>query len=137
VTHQQKNPRIEPEVNEEILFWVGDITQLSRVAHSLTKKGRPRDHSRVEHELHKHGRQELPLRRQEVEETMNTLFAGNVYIRLADDNSGFVCTIRYGKFYSKATEFALHQSPPPVVSDEMAPALARKRSSRRAASGQQ
>lgn len=37
---------------------------------------------------------------------MNTLFAGDVYIRLADDNTGFVCTVKYGKFNSRATEFA-------------------------------
>jgi hypothetical protein len=68
---------------------------------------------------------------------MDTLFAGDVYIRLAEDNTGFVCTVKYGKFYSTATEFALEQSPAPAVSDEMAPALARKRLSRRATSEEQ
>jgi hypothetical protein len=68
---------------------------------------------------------------------MNTLFAREVYIRLTDDKSGFVCTVTDGKFYTKATEFALHRRPAPDVLDEKALVLARKGSSRLAASEEQ
>jgi hypothetical protein len=64
---------------------------------------------------------------------MNTLFAQEVYIRLADDNASFVCTVKYGKLYAKATEFALHCQSTPDVLDEKVLVFARKRSSRRAA----
>ena len=36
-----------------------------------------------------------------------TLFAREVYIRLAEDKSGFVCTVGLGPFISKSVEFAL------------------------------
>jgi hypothetical protein len=60
---------------------------------------------------------------------MNTLFAPEVYIRLADDQASFVCTVKYTKFCAKATEFALHRVPTPDVSDEKVLVLVRKRSS--------
>lgn len=65
---------------------------------------------------------------------MNTLFEQEVYIRLADDNASFVCTVKYARLYAKVTEFALDRLPTPDVLDEDAPVLARKRSLRRAAS---
>lgn len=65
---------------------------------------------------------------------MNTLLARDVYIRLADDQAGFVCTVKYARLYAKVTEFALDRLPTPDVLDENAPVLARKRSLRRAAS---
>jgi hypothetical protein len=68
---------------------------------------------------------------------MNTLFAQEVYIRLADDKASFVCTVKYGRLYAKATEFALHRQSTPDVLDERVLALVRKRWSRRAASEDQ
>ena len=60
---------------------------------------------------------------------MKTLFEQEVYIRLCDDMSGFVCTVTYGGC-TKATEFSLHRQPASEVSDDEALILARKRSSR-------
>ncbi len=68
---------------------------------------------------------------------MNTLFEQEVYIRLADDNASFVCTVKYGRLYAKATEFALHHQSTPDVLDEKVLALVRKRWSRRAAPEEQ
>jgi hypothetical protein len=65
---------------------------------------------------------------------MKRLFAGEVYIRLEDNQAGFVCTVKYGRFDSKETGFALHQFPTPDVLNEKVGVFARKRSSRRAAS---
>ena len=61
---------------------------------------------------------------------MSTKIAGEVHIRIADDQAGFVCTVKYGKFSAMATEFALHWRPTPDVLDEKVLVLARKRSSR-------
>jgi hypothetical protein len=44
---------------------------------------------------------------------MSTLIAEEVYIRIADDQAGFVCTVKYGKFSAMVTEFALHWRPTP------------------------
>ena len=52
--------------------------------------------------------------------------AEEVYIRLADDKSGFVCTVKYGSVYATVTEYALH-CPPPDLLDEKALVLLRKR----------
>jgi hypothetical protein len=60
---------------------------------------------------------------------MKTLFEQEVYIRLTDDMSGFVCTVKY-RGYSKATEFSFNRQLASGVSDEKASVLARKRSSR-------
>ena len=38
---------------------------------------------------------------------MNQFLAQEIYIRLAEDNSAFVCTIRRGKFRIKMVEFRL------------------------------
>ena len=39
------------------------------------------------------------------------LFAREVGIRLTDDLSGFVCTVRRGWFHTKADEFAVERRP--------------------------
>jgi len=63
---------------------------------------------------------------------MNKLIPEEVYIRLAEDSSGFVCTIKYGKFDTRVTEFALDGLPTADVADRKL-VLARKSSfSRRA-----
>lgn len=67
--------------------------------------------------------------------TMKTLFEQQVYIRLTDDMSGFVCTVKYGG-YTKVTEFPLHRQLTSDL-DVKALVLARKRSSRLAASEEQ
>jgi len=60
---------------------------------------------------------------------MNTLFAQDVYIRLAEDNSAFVCTIKWGGFFSKMTEFALNcQFKPEPVDDKVLLPLKRRSS---------
>ena len=58
---------------------------------------------------------------------MSSFFAREVCIRLTDDQEGFVCTVKYGKFFAKATGFPLHRPLGPGVSDEEALVLARKR----------
>ncbi len=50
---------------------------------------------------------------------MNGLFGRELYIRLAPDGKAFVCTTRYGKFYSKAKKFLLGEAGP---AEESAPA---------------
>jgi hypothetical protein len=67
---------------------------------------------------------------------MNTLFAGEVYIRLTDNEAGFVCTVKRG-LYVKATEYPLEGQHLTSASDEKSLVLARRRSSRRAASEEQ
>ncbi len=49
--------------------------------------------------------------RQEAKETMNIPIGQEVYIRLAEDREAFLCTITFGKLYSKTTEFPLHGQP--------------------------
>jgi hypothetical protein len=58
---------------------------------------------------------------------MNRLFAREVYIRLTDEETALVHTVKYGKFYAKATELALDGELTPGVLDEKALMLARKR----------
>jgi hypothetical protein len=64
---------------------------------------------------------------------MNTLVAGEVYIRLTDNEAGFVCTVKRGQLNVKATAFPLDGQPLIRASDEKSLVLARKRSSRWAA----
>jgi hypothetical protein len=59
---------------------------------------------------------------------MNTLFAGEVYIRLTDDAAGFVCTVKRGQFSVKATKFVLEGQPLTGALNEKSLVLARKRS---------
>jgi hypothetical protein len=40
-----------------------------------------------------------------------SLFGREVYIRLAEDCSGFVCTVRRGRFLSKSAEFVVEGRP--------------------------
>ncbi len=39
---------------------------------------------------------------------MNNLFVQDIYIRLAEDDSAFFCTVKCGRFSSKTTEFKLN-----------------------------
>ena len=61
---------------------------------------------------------------------MSTQRTREVYIRITDDQAGFVCTVKYGKFPAVVTEFALHPVPTLNALDEKALVLARKGSSR-------
>jgi len=60
---------------------------------------------------------------------MNTLFTKDVYIRLAEDKSAFVCTTKWGRFFSKMTEFALRCQRTPEPVDQNAPVPLKRRSS--------
>lgn len=40
-----------------------------------------------------------------------SLFAREVYIRLAEDKSGFVCTVRRGRFLSRSAEYRVEGHP--------------------------
>jgi hypothetical protein len=65
---------------------------------------------------------------------MSTQIDGAIYIGIADDQAGFACTVKYGKFSAMVTEFALHWRTTPDVLDEKVLVLARKRSWRLATS---
>jgi hypothetical protein len=43
---------------------------------------------------------------------MKTFFGRELYIRLAQGEDAFVCTTRYGKFYTKAKKFLLRELKP-------------------------
>ena len=45
------------------------------------------------------------------ENTMKRLFGREVYIRLTEDGKNFACTTRYGKFFTKTSEFVLDGQP--------------------------
>lgn len=64
---------------------------------------------------------------------MNTLFGGEVYIRLTDDYAGCICRVKRGQLCVRVTEFALDGQPLASASYEKSLVLPRKRSSRRAA----
>jgi len=59
---------------------------------------------------------------------MNGFFGREVYIRLTDNETGLVCTVKYGKFWVKSTAFGLQLTPEAL--EEKALVLARKRPSR-------
>jgi hypothetical protein len=61
---------------------------------------------------------------------MNTLFSQEIYIRLTEDNSAFLCTIKRGRFYSKSTEVALNCQAVPEPVGEKALVALKRRSSR-------
>jgi hypothetical protein len=67
---------------------------------------------------------------------MNTFLEQEVYIRLAEDQTAFVCTVKYGNF-STATEFPLKGEPIADVANEKALSFARRRASRQARSEEQ
>jgi hypothetical protein len=46
------------------------------------------------------------------------LFAREVYIRLAEDRTGFVSTVRRGVFPAKSTEFAVESRPATAPAEE-------------------
>jgi hypothetical protein len=56
---------------------------------------------------------------------MNRFFGRELYIRLASDEGAFVCTTKYGKFYSQAKKFLLHELAP-WAAHESEPAPVRK-----------
>jgi len=58
---------------------------------------------------------------------MKRLFAQEVYIRLAEDNSAFACTTKYGRFFSKTTEFVLNYLVLPEPVDDKAPVPIKRR----------
>jgi len=60
---------------------------------------------------------------------MDTFFGREVYIWLTDDETGFVCTVKYGKFSAMTTEFALQYPASRGVLNEKVLNPARKRSS--------
>jgi hypothetical protein len=65
---------------------------------------------------------------------MNTLSEQEIYIRLTDNEAGFVCTVKCGKLYVNTTEFALDDAPLTNALHENSLILAKERFSRRAAS---
>ncbi len=59
---------------------------------------------------------------------MNKFFGRELYIRLAGDEGAFVCTTKYGKFYSKAKKFLLHElTPRAAYEDEPSPVRKKRR----------
>jgi hypothetical protein len=50
-------------------------------------------------------------------DTMNP-FQKEIFIRLSNDRSGFCCRTRYGKVFSKTTEFLIGESVLPAVENE-------------------
>jgi hypothetical protein len=62
---------------------------------------------------------------------MNTPLAREIYIRLTDNQQGFVCTVKYGRLYSTVTEFRLHSQPQLDRLEETTAVKVRKRSSDR------
>lgn len=58
---------------------------------------------------------------------MNNLFAQDIYIRLAEDNSAFVCTIKWGRFSSNTVEFSLNEPVIPEAEEQKAPAPLKRR----------
>ena len=63
---------------------------------------------------------------------MNAIFGREIYIRLTDDRAGLVCTVKYGRFYTKVNEFALGHQLLPREAEEESMAFLRKRGSHRA-----
>lgn len=58
---------------------------------------------------------------------MNNLFAQDIYIRLAEDNSAFICTIKCGRFSSKTIEFSLNEPVMPEAEEARVPAPLKRR----------
>lgn len=59
---------------------------------------------------------------------MSKFFGRELYIRLASDEAAFVCTTKYGKFYSQAKKFLLHELAPRAAhADEPAPVRKKRR----------
>lgn len=56
---------------------------------------------------------------------MNKLFARDVYIRLAGDDSAFVCTVKRCRFFSRlfstTAEFPLNTPPEPAAEKALIP----------------
>lgn len=65
---------------------------------------------------------------------MNNFFAQDIYIRLAEDHSAFLCTIQCGRFSSKTVEFSLNEpvifENEPEVEEDKVPAPPKRRNER-------
>lgn len=48
---------------------------------------------------------------------MKAFFEKEISIRLADEGGKFVCTTKYGKFFSRTTEVSLSQPKPEAIED--------------------
>jgi hypothetical protein len=60
---------------------------------------------------------------------MKTLFRREVYIRLAEDGTAFVSTVKYGGFFSRTIAIPLNRQPLPDSAEDKALVPQRKRSS--------
>lgn len=67
---------------------------------------------------------------------MNNIFAQDIYIRLADDNSAFFCTVKCGRFSSKTTEFRLNSQVTPEPEENNALVPLKRRSLYRSSEGE-
>ena len=59
------------------------------------------------------------------------LFRKEILIRLADDYSALTCTVRYGKIYSKTTDFSVKDRPVVHSVDDVAAMPVKRRPSLR------
>lgn len=59
---------------------------------------------------------------------MKELFAKHVSIRLADDGRKFVCTTKYGRFFSRSTEVSIECGSLPEPREEKAAVPFKRRS---------
>jgi hypothetical protein len=57
-------------------------------------------------------------------------FQKEIFIRLSEDGSAFACRIRYGKLFSKTTEFVIGEKAVPASVEETALVLIHRRSGR-------
>jgi len=59
---------------------------------------------------------------------MKALFSREVYIRLSEDGTALLSTVKYGRFYSKTTAIPLTQQPLPETVEDKAQVRVRKTS---------
>jgi len=62
---------------------------------------------------------------------MNPAVESDIYIRLTEDQMGFVCTEKLGDLCVESTEYSFTSSPMAQLVEEPAPAFLRKPSSQR------
>lgn len=60
---------------------------------------------------------------------MRSLFRREVYIRLSEDGTALVSTVKYGRFFSKTRAIPLSNQPLPEIVDEKALVPVRKKAS--------
>jgi hypothetical protein len=58
---------------------------------------------------------------------MRTLFGREVYIRLSEDGTHFISTVKYGKFFTRTKQLALKCEPAPEGLEDHSLAPVRKR----------